>query len=188
MNPSELQVLLQQIRSGDRAARRRLMELLGDEDRLGSVLLRIVRKRLPSDHRARRLLDSRDVAQSALRTALHELSRFRGETERTLYGWLGKIIRSKISRAARRIDPPDRSTPSQASPSPLEEIVEQDLIAALQAAIQQLPLDQRLVVELRLRGLNSAEAAEILGLKPATVRKREQRALGNLRRLMGEPG
>ncbi len=187
MSTPDLRVLLQRIRGGDRAARRELVELLGDEGQLGSVLLRIVRKKLPSDHRARRLLDSQDVAQSALRTAFDELSRFRGETEGTLYGWLGKIIRSKISRAARRVDPPDRTERSRAPRTPLDGLIEQDLIAELQAAIQQLPLDQRLVVELRLRQLNSSESAEILGLKAATVRKREQRALRNLRRLMTEP-
>jgi DNA-directed RNA polymerase specialized sigma24 family protein len=37
------------------------------------------------------------------------------------------------------------------------------------------------VIELRLRGLGGIQTAELLGLNPATVRKREARAVARLR-------
>ena len=184
----DIRELLQRIGGGDREARRELIALLGDEERLGSVLLAMARNRLPPGHRARRLLDSRDVVQSALRTALDQFSAFKGETEGNLYGWLAKIIRSKISRAVRTIDKAYPTGWSKESQEPLEGLIAEGVIEKLQAAIRQLPFDQRLVVELRLRKLNSNESATILGLKPATVRKREERAIGNLRKLFQASG
>ena len=186
MNPPDIGVLLHRIRRGDREARRELISLLGDEDQLGSVLFRMARNKLPPDHQARRLLDTRDVAQSTLRTALDQFSEFRGETEGQLYGWLAKIVRTKVSRAVRRLDRDYPKEPSKESPDPLETLIVEGVIDKLHAAIQKLPLSQRLVVELRLRDLNSAESASMLGLKPATVRKREQRAMSNLKKLLEE--
>lgn len=190
MQTPDIAELILRIRQGDREARRELLSLLADEERLGAVLLGMARKMLPPTHPARRLVDSHDVVQSTLRTALDQFPTFRGDTEGKLYGWLATIIRTKVSRAVRKlhkaypVESPEGSP--KESPDPLEELVVRGMIEKLHEAIQRLPLGQRLVVELRLRQLSSADSARILGLNAATVRKREQRAIGNLKRLLEE--
>lgn len=73
-----------------------------------------------------------------------------------------------------------RSAP-RATKCPLCTVVDQDLIETLRAAVLRLPLDQRLAIELRLRGVSSQEIGRILGVNPATIRKRESRAVERLR-------
>ena len=67
-----------------------------------------------------------------------------------------------------------------------EAYLEGHVPGSVYAAVRRLPLPQRLVVELHLCGYNAAECGEMLGIEPATVRKREQRAVERLReRLRG---
>ncbi len=180
--------LLGRARDGDRDARLELVRLLADEQRLHSSLQAIVRRLMPGHHPARRIVDSRDVMQSALKTALDQLPRFRGADEASLFGWLRAIVRTKVQRALRKVER-ERESDVTAVPADVDpdRVVTDDLVEALRHAIQDLPIDQRLVVELRLRGLNSSQIAGELGLKPATVRKREQRAVGVLRERLDPP-
>lgn len=191
--PPTVAELLERIRGGDREARRELIALLGDEKEFRSRLLSIVRRRLPRGHRGRRHGDSQDVVQSVLADALRHLSAFRGRTENEFYGWLRTIVRTKVNRLLRRREQAAGSTelekgarnPYREDHAPIEDIVIQESIASLHSAIGRLPLGERLVIELRLRGHNAPEIANLLGLKPATVRQRESRAMRHLERLMG---
>lgn len=197
-DPSEehatIDELLRRIRRGDRKARKELFELLGDETRFGAVIRRMVRQLLPSKHRARRLVDTQDIVQSTLGTLLSKFSDFRGETEGELFGWLRAIVRTKINRVARRkkltlvADDLDALSKKlgRESDRVLSAIVDQELVELLHCLIRRLSLDQRLVVELRLRGCRSPKIAEMLGLNPATVRKRESRAVEQLKTLWPE--
>ena len=181
--------LLQRIRGGDREARKQLFSLLGDESEFGSVMLAMARRLLPKNHRARRFVDTRDIVQSALRTGLRHFSDFEGETAGEIYNWFRMIIRTKVSRAGRNRDPgvphpePEEQEDREAR-LPISVLVDEEFIRILHTAIQKLPIDQRVVVELRLRGANSNEIGELLGLNPATVRKRESRAVERLRALV----
>jgi hypothetical protein len=66
--------LLLRIKNGDEKARDELFSRLGDEKRFGRVLLAMARKLRPRDHGARRLVETRDVVQSArLATAGEEV-------------------------------------------------------------------------------------------------------------------
>jgi len=176
--------LLRRIREGDREARQQLMTLLADESAFGSVMIAMTRRKLPHDHPARRLVDSRDILQSAICTAIEKFRDFRGETEQSLFGWLSSIIRTKVRLAQKPIQNESRyKAETQDSENYLKRLIDEELVNTLHEAIQELPLDQRLVVELQLRGFNSSKVGEILGMKPATVRKREQRAVANLKEI-----
>jgi len=177
--------LLLRIRGGDRKAREQLFALLGDENEFGSVIRAMARRMFPRHHRARRFAETRDIVQSALRTGLNHFSDFRGETDGELYGWFRMIIRTKVHRATRLKEPDATETPRERHDRPpLAVIVDEEFLEMLQTAVTKLPLHQRVVVELRLRGANASEIGDVLGLKPATVRKRESRAVEKLRALV----
>jgi RNA polymerase sigma factor (sigma-70 family) len=182
--------ILLRIRQGDRKARNELFTVLGDEQGFGAALLAMARKAMPRSHRARRLVDTRDILQSAFRTGMRHFSAFRGETEGELFGWLRAIIRTKAARAGRQkpeepLDETQEAAPPSRAPQTLDSLLDLELSTALHRSIKALPLEQRLVIELRLRGLDSGEIASLLGLNSPTVRKRESRAVGQLRKAMG---
>jgi RNA polymerase sigma-70 factor (ECF subfamily) len=190
MSPAESSViatLLRRIKRGDRNARKELFAIIADEREFGAVMYTMARRLLPGSHWARRLVDSRDVVQSALCSGWRHLSDFRGETEGELCNWLRAIMRTKIQRVTRRKRPEPEGEPcSDESDQPLSRLVEREFIELLHAAIGNLPLDQRVVVELRLRGISATEIGETLGLNPATVRQRESRAVKRLRADLGQ--
>jgi RNA polymerase sigma-70 factor, ECF subfamily len=190
--------LLEKARSGEREAWDELFSRLADEGgEEGAAVLSIARKVLPRDHWARNLIDSRDVVQSALRVGWIKAEQFEGSTEKEFFGWLRAILRSKVGRATRRGDqrPHARAEvveeipePSGEERSPLALVIEEEVKSRVQAALGQLPEDQRAVMDLSLQGLKGPEIARILDLKPATVRKRESRAAERIRELLGEQG
>lgn len=187
---SEIKELLRRIKEGDPRARKQLFELLGDEQHFGVVILAMVRRLLPRHHPARRRVDSHDILQTALGTGFRHFSDFRGDTEGELYAWFRSIIRTKVNRVARQKNPEDleevrKRARGKRTRLPLSELIDRELIDTLYDAIAQLPVEQRLVVELRLRGINATEIGELLNLKPATVRKRESRAAEKLKTLVG---
>jgi RNA polymerase sigma-70 factor (ECF subfamily) len=184
-----LRDLLKRIKEGDRQAAVQLFALLGEKGRFGTAILTMARRLLPRAHSARRLADSDDIVQSAIHTGLRNVSRFKGETEGEFYAWFRRILRTKVNRITRRkshrvlrdealnlqeikVDP---ATP------PLATIVDEELRERLQMAIADLDGDQRVVVELRLSGFSSSDIGQILNLTPATVRKRESRAVEKLK-------
>ena len=70
------------------------------------------------------------------------------------------------------------------APSPLSSLIEEEVRARVVAALESLPENQRVVMELSLKGLATAEIARLLDLNPAAVRKRESRATERLRELL----
>ncbi len=178
--------LLERIKEGDRAARKELFNLLSDEKQFGVVIQAMARKILPKSNPARRLLDTRDLVQSALGTGLRHISEFKGKTEGELLAWFQTIIRTKLNRAVRQKQPQqgkykELDEKQEDSPPPLSQLIDQESLELLHMAIGRLPLHLRIVVELRLRDFNSRTIGEILGLSPAAVRKRESRAVQLLR-------
>jgi RNA polymerase sigma-70 factor, ECF subfamily len=69
-----------------------------------------------------------------------------------------------------------------ASHDPLEKVMFNELSAAVDAALAELPVEQRAAVELRAMGHSSAEVADILGTTPGNVRVLLHRGRGELAR------
>ncbi|MBI4603036.1 MAG: sigma-70 family RNA polymerase sigma factor [Planctomycetes bacterium] len=189
--------LLRRARGGDERAWEEIFSRLGRDEAEGGRLLAIARRVLPEGDRLRDLVESRDLLQSALRSGWIDASQFRGSTEAELFAWLGKILRRKVGRVARRRDPrpagelaedeaagAPRSGGGSGEGSPLEALLREDVRSRVRAALELLPEDQRAVMELHLQGLGAPEIARMLSLKPAAVRKRESRAAARLRELL----
>lgn len=80
-------------------------------------------------------------------------------------------------------------TSGQWNADPLEFTVRQEEVGRLHRAVSTLPAAFRLPLVLKeLEGLTVQEVAEILGLKPATVKTRLHRARLSLRQAMGRSG
>ena len=186
--------LIERAREGDAEAREQLFAQLTERED-DSQILAMARRALPRGDLARDLIESRDLVQSALRSGWLELSRFRGSTEAELMGWLRTILRHKLSHAVRRKRPRlGKDADAEASREeetaeepPIDVAIRDETQRRIQAAIEALPDDYRIVMERRLAGQSAPRIAEELGLSPAAVRKRESRAMARLRGEFGNP-
>lgn len=143
--------------------------------------------------------DASDITQDAFLKAWRSLSSFRGEC--ALSTWLCRITMNCAcdhARAAGR----HRAVPLQVSDEdgdefelpvtdtaaiPEEEITRREEIAAVRAAIDSLPEEQRQIVTMRdITGLSYAEIAEILGLEMGTVKSRINRARNAVKNFLTE--
>jgi len=149
---------------------------------------------LPPHDNARRILDSRDLLQSALKSGWIDASQFQGATEAEFYGWMRTILRRKLAQSTRRKRPivglaDDRvaEAADERHESPLADLVDREMRERLRGAVDELTPEQREVVRLRLAGLRSPDIAARLGITPETVRMRESRASKRLRELLRPP-
>jgi RNA polymerase sigma-70 factor (ECF subfamily) len=195
---NEFAELIAKAREGDLEARKKLFDLVADEDALGADLLLAARKILPSRDRGRKLLDSQDLLQTALRVGWVDAASFEGATLDEFLAWLRTILRRKLLKALRRkrpdvgLDPAqeaDGRRPGRATQrGPLDEVLAEEVKARVRKALTLLPPDQQAVVVLRLSGLDSPRIAEKLGIGADAVRKRESRAARRLREILEEYG
>jgi RNA polymerase sigma-70 factor (ECF subfamily) len=104
--------------------------------------------------------------------------------------WLFAIARNVVidqSRARQRRPEAslgDRFEIASAETTPEEVAVAGDERDRLIAAVDQLPVEQQAVIELRMAGLNGPEIAEALGRSQGAVRVTQHRAIGKLRTLL----
>lgn len=101
-------------------------------------------------------------------------------------GWLRRIAVKQCDRRTRR---PRRETPLEGAPEPAAalESSERDTERRLEAALEQLPVHERIVVALSyLAEASRADIAALLELTPTTVDKRLSRARARLRSILGE--
>ncbi len=153
--------LLERARQGDENARNQLIQ------RCLPALQRWAHGRLPM--RARAVLDTDDLVQVTVLKALKHLERFESRHPGAFLAYLRQIllneIRQELRRVARRparVGPPGEH--SATGPSPLEQLVGQETLAAYDAALLELPEQQRQAVILRLElGFRHAQIAEMLG-------------------------
>ena len=131
-----------------------------------------------------------DAAQDTFILAFRNLSSFRGGSFRS---WLWRIVinvcRDQIRRNKRRptvrLAPPGEAGDGIESPwwisdpgeSPEQRMERADLAQTIQACLDELPLEYRLVVTLvDIQEMDYAEAAETMGLPIGTVKSRLARA------------
>lgn len=172
--------LVMHARTGDRDAFRAIMQ------RCNQRLFRIARAVLGNDDEAE------DALQEAYLHAFAGMSGFRGEAG--LFTWLSAITlneaRGRLRRRRRTVDmtimddqPNVVAFPLTAAPAgPEDEAARGQVRRLLERAVDDLPVDFRLVFLLReVEGCSVEDTAEQLGLKPATVKTRHHRARKLLR-------
>ena len=132
--------------------------------------------------------EARDVVQAAYVRAYYHLDQFRGPDG--FKAWLARItINEALSRARRSpaladTEKDDQALPDLADVGP-EHAARAATYCAPQAAIDRLPDEFRQVFMLRgVEQLSIAETAELLEIKPATVKTRFHRARRMLQELL----
>ncbi|MGQ0636576.1 MAG: sigma-70 family RNA polymerase sigma factor [Planctomycetaceae bacterium] len=153
-------------------------------------------------------MDVSDVVQQALLKAHVGRAKFRGQTESEWLAWLRVILANTLATAAHRYSAElqavdcGRTLDGEQNPSsgfgcrlatdqtsPSEGAINCEEILRLSQAINRLPEDQRLVVELHhLRGLSVDEVAELLNRTHPAVVGLLFRGLKKLREQLCKPG
>ena len=172
MEPATDEILLAQIRDGDRAALEQVLE------RYQRKVWRFGLKLCGNE------ADASDVVQETLLAAARGLRQFRGEA--SLSTWLFMLARSFCIKMRRRPalseglhEVLDRADPG---PSPEELSSSQQLHRALEAAISSLGPPAREVFVLRdVEGLSAVETAKVLELSVEAVKSRLHRARAAVR-------
>lgn len=131
---------------------------------------------------------AQDAVQEAYLSAFRYLDQFRGPDG--FAAWLMRIA----SRSAMKIGRKESSMrlvgtavdldqlPTDESSGPEPTAINAEAVDAAERAIDRLPQDFRVVFMLReLEGMNTDETANVLGIKPATVKTRLHRAKSLLR-------
>jgi RNA polymerase sigma-70 factor (ECF subfamily) len=179
------QELLDLARAGDRDALDRLM------GRYLSPLRRFAHGRLP--RWARDMIDTDDIVQETLARTLSNLAGFERGREGALHAYLRESVHNRVRDEVRRIRrrplPADAAPeePAGGDPSPLEEAIGREALAAYESALARLRAEEREVIIARVEmGLSYAAIAEALG-KPSAdaARMAAGRALVRLAEEMG---
>src|SRR5262249_8664590 len=152
-------------------------------------------------------LDASDVVQETLLKAHENLGQFRGQTEAELVAWLRQILANTLIQQSPTFTPGIRALPlgrplpppweeprpaldhglmaKQLAPS--EQVIRQERLLRLAAALARLPEDQRRAVELHhLKGQPVADVAQEMERSNAAVGALLFRALNKLRKLLHE--
>ena len=151
--------------------------------RYNRLLFRLARGILRDDDEAR------DVVHAAYVRAYYHLVQFRGPAG--FKGWLARIAVNealgRVRRAPTIADAEQHTAelPDSVETGPENAASSRDVLRILQTAIDRLPEEFRRVFMLRgVEQLSIAETAEILGIKPATVKTRFHRARRTLQELL----
>lgn len=157
--------------------------------------------------RLRTKLESVDIYQTAMKSAVRSLNDFRGDDSRAFRKWLSKILLNDIRDKAgyfsaekhsldreqpiekhlegeSRIEaniPADVETPSRLA-------VMGELEGVLEEAILKLPEEQRRIFLLKKQGKTMTEIARELDTKERTLYRQYSQALLSLRRFMEQKG
>lgn len=166
------------------AARGEIKALAALYDRYAGLLLSM----------ANRMLGDKTVAEDLVQDVFMEVWRRAhafDPTRGSVRTWLLVRLRSRAldrlrSAKARREVMVEDVGPREAAPTSEDPELSPDR-ALVRRAIEQLPEDQRLVIELSyFQGLSSSEIAEHMGSPVGTVKSRTAAALGKLRAAMSE--
>jgi RNA polymerase sigma factor (sigma-70 family) len=163
----------------------------GDDDALGVLYDRFGRLAF---RLAFRILRDRALAEDAVQEAFLAVWRSADAYKRERAKpstWILTVVHRRAVDIVRR-EQSRRSEPLEVAPEPSvgaadEDAVLRDRRAAVQAALTELPGDQRQALELAYYGgLTQSELAERLGVPLGTVKSRMFAGLGRLRELLAE--
>lgn len=187
--------LVAQAQKGNRTAMSRLFSVYGDR------VFRIVRMRMGGELRKR--MESTDLVQEVLLSALQDLDHFEYRDDGDLLRWLAKITERRISDNLRKMHAKKRDVrrelqyyeSSQKHSSdigtPAGEImrtttpsiiaVRNEDLDRLEQAMTGLKSEyKRVIVLIKIDGLSLSEASQHLGRKPDAVRMLLSRAMSEL--------
>jgi len=168
------------------------------------VVRAFVRAHMGAKLRARE--STSDVVQSVCRELLTHQDRFQHPSEQAFQAWLLTTARRKVQNRARDLDRQKRATDREAGvldenalgelgavyarvTSPGDRALRAEEVVRLEAAIDQLPEEQREVITLaHLAGLSRGEIAVQMGKTEEAVRAMLHRAKARLAVLLDEPG
>jgi len=127
--------------------------------------------------------DADEVVQESFLRAFRSLADWRGDARFST--WIYSIaVRTALNwktRFVKRPPPPPRDE----AETPPPELEREEAVAALMAAIEELPLQQRLALTLKhLRRLSLEEVAELQGIAVGTVKSNLHHAVAKLRDLL----
>ena len=164
------------------------LSALGEAYDAHHVHVRAFAQRLLGDPSA-----AEDLVQETFLTLPKAIARFRGDSPLRTYlvSIAARHAGHHLRSAARRRSAMTRFAVEArvAGPAPDEEADRRRLAAALQRALDALPMPQRLAVVLcEVEGRTSAEAARIVGAPEATVRSRLFHAKRKLTLLLADEG
>ena len=155
-------VLISRAREGNDVARNRLAS------RYYAALKRWAHGRLPT--RARGLLDTDDLVQSALYRGFSKLDGFEDRGDGAFLAYVRQILLNKIRDEARRVarqpmqEEVDHTIASD-EPAPLERLIEKERLSSYENALATLSPSRREAIILRLElGFRYREIAEAMGL------------------------
>lgn len=144
--------------------------------------------------------EAEDCAQEAFLRAYKNLKQFSGRS--SFYTWIYRITvnlaLSRLRHLSRRgrgktesLQPADEPSflrpvePLEPGPNPRERLMEKDLEAQLNRALQRLPAGYRAVLVLRdVEGRSYEEVAELMALPLGTVKSRLHQARAKMQRLL----
>jgi DNA-directed RNA polymerase specialized sigma24 family protein len=184
----QFQIILERIRAGDSLAAEEFVQTYGQYVR------QVVRARLRV-LRMRRLADSSDFCQAVMASFLVRMrvGQYDLTSATDLKRLLGRIAVNKVVDVARRpefqhgmvavsapgvhgVEPVDRG------PGPVTEVVWKDMIDAVRARLSH---EERLISDLRTKGLSWNDVAQHVGEKPDAVRNRLNRAMKRIGHELG---
>ena len=163
--------------------------------------------RLQLDPRLQAKLDPSDAVQETLLKAYENRGQYRGRTEAELVAWLRKILANQLGESLRRFTADRRDVGREHSveagleqssarleswladqqSSPQERVARQEQVVRLSEALEQLPEDQRRVVELHhLQGWPVAELGRLLSRSNGAIGALLYRGVRQLRTLLSE--
>jgi RNA polymerase sigma-70 factor (ECF subfamily) len=166
--------------------------------------------RLHLNPRLRGKFDPSDAVQQTLLKAHENLGQFRGQGEAELVAWLRRILANTMTDALRQFGRDKRDLAREQSlevavedsarsflalfmaapSSPSQQAMRHEDLLRLARALEELPDDQRAVIELHhLQGRSASEIAGDLGRSEAAIAGLLRRGLKKLRTLLhAEPG
>ena len=133
--------------------------------------------------------DADDVASETFARVLRDLGRFRwraGGFEAWIFRIASNLVVDHVRRAGKERPGTDLLPESESTePRPEEAAISEELAAGVRELLEHLVPDQREILLLRFAaGLDTNEAATVMGKKANAVRQLQFRALENLRGLM----
>jgi RNA polymerase sigma factor (sigma-70 family) len=164
----------------------------GDDDALGVLYDRFGRL---AYRLAFRILRDRALAEDAVQEAFLAVWRSADAYKRERAKpstWILTVVHRRAVDIVRR-EQSRRGEPLEIAPEPTSDPADEDAVlrdrrAAVQAALTELPGEQRQALELAYYGgLTQSELAERLGVPLGTVKSRMFAGLGRLRELLAEP-